>query len=546
VGDPTQPAPPAEAETLPSIVLRDADTRRAQRGYVGGAIICGVGVVAIQLGDGSPALRWISSFAALVAGLACAWLAWRRRDGSEFTDREAAITGLVMCLAALAAIAYAGPVTSAAAVLVTLVVAIAMGDEVRGRRVFLVVAVGYGAIGVLALAGVIPPLLPAATHDPVVLTTGVIVVEVVVAVSYWFGRSARRSTLAALEQAQRARLQVAQRDALLHEARADLDRLIRGGRVGRFSGQRIDAFELADVIGRGGMAEVYRARAVGGAAEVALKVLNPNLAADPVLVDRFFREAGVSSSLDSDHIVAVLGSGAAPDGSPYLAMELLEGSTLADLLRARGTLDLLAVDKLLSEVAVGLGAAHAAGIVHRDVKPGNLFLCDGPPPRWKVLDFGVSKLLAGTGTLTGDGLIGTPGYLPPEQAYGKDVDGRADVFALGAVAYRAITGRPAFTGPDVVSILLYAAQRQPLRPSLLVDLPEDVELVLGLALAKDRKDRLGSVAELADAFRRARAGELGNPLRIRALELLSRVPWETETSSATAELAREEIVTAPS
>jgi len=380
---------------------------------------------------------------------------------------------------------------------------------------------------VLTVAGAIPPMIPSAIHDPVALATVVIVVEVVVVVSYWFGRSARRSTLAALEQAQRARLQVAQRDAQLEEARADLDRLIRGGRVGRFSGKSIDAFDLGDVIGRGGMAEVYRARAHGGAAEVALKVLSPNLVTDPVLVDRFFREAGVSSSLDSEHIVAVLGSGAAPDGSPYLAMELLEGSTLADLLRARGALDLGEVEKLVTEVEAGLGAAHAAGIVHRDVKPGNLFLCDGPPPRWKVLDFGVSKLLAGTGTLTGDGLIGTPGYLPPEQAYGKDVDARADVFALGAVAYRAITGRPAFTGPDMMSVLLYAAQRQPLRPSLLVELPEDVELVLALALAKERQDRFASAAELADAFRRARGGELGNPLRIRAFELLSRVPWET-------------------
>jgi serine/threonine-protein kinase len=514
-----------DAATLPSVVMRDADTRRAQRAYIGGAVICLVGVAGIQLVGGPPLLVWATTATVLVAGLSCAALAWKRRDGSEFTTTEAIAAAMAMCAAALAGIAFAGPMSPVPIVLCVLVVAIAMGGlERNAQRVYGIVAVGYAALATLAIAGVIPPVKPVTLEDPKAIGIATAVVEVVLAVAFLFGRQARRATAAALEQAQRARLQVAQRDAQLEEARADLARLIRGGRTGRFTGQRLDAFELRDVIGRGGMAEVYRAR--HGAGDVAVKVLNPNLAADPVLVDRFFREAAVCSGLESPHIVGVLGSGAAPDGSPYLAMELLEGSTLAERLRRERSLTLAAVDALVGQVALGLSAAHAAGIIHRDIKPGNLFFVDGPAPRWKVLDFGVSKLMAGSGTLTGDGLIGTPGYLPPEQAYGRDVDERADVFALGAVAYRALTGRPAFTGPDVLSVIVAAAQAQPLRPGLFVDVPEDVELVLAIALAKEKGDRWASVAELADAFHRACTDDLANPLRMRAFELLSRAPWE--------------------
>jgi serine/threonine-protein kinase len=523
----------AAEETLPTVALRGIDTSRGLRGYVGGALICLAGAVALTFGDGSGVMRALAASTVAIAGLACAAIAWLHRDGKPFHPAETSAVGLTMSAAALISIAYVGVLTVPTVVLVTLVVATSMGHEARGRLIFVTVSLGYGVLGTLAVTGVIPKVAPfAARLDTGPLVRGIIVVEVVIAVSYYFGRSARRSTAAALEQVMRARRQLAQRDAQLHEAQQDLDRLLRGGRAGRLSGHELGGYMLAEVIGRGAMGEVYRATVVASGREVAVKVLNPSMASEPTLVDRFFREARVSSSLASPHIVSVIGSGQAPDGSPYLAMELLRGATLSEQLREVGALDLEEVETLVSQVAEGLAAAHVAGIVHRDIKPGNVFLVDGPPRVWKVLDFGVSKLLAGGSTLTGDGVIGTPGYMPPEQAFGRDVDGRADVFALGALAYRALTGRPPFDGPDVVSVLLNAAQRQPLRPNQLVALPEDVELVLALALAKDRDHRFSSPSDMATALARARRSELPESLRIHAYDLLSRTPWDSDVPFA--------------
>jgi serine/threonine-protein kinase len=514
-----------DASAAPTVAIRDADTRRAQRGYLGAAIICGVGALGLQLVHGPLFWRRLATVMVIAAGLVSGWLAWSRRASGLYTDGEALLCAVLMCVAGLSAMGFVGPMTAPAVVLVILIVGLSMGHEERGRMAFVIIAVGYGALGVLALVGAIPIVSPSilAQGEPAV-AIGLVVVEVVLGVSYFFGRSARLSTAAAVAHVQRARLEIAGREALLQEARADLDRVVRGGRAGRLSGVQVGAYLLGEVIGRGGMGEVYRAEVSGGAA-CAVKVLHPNLVSDPTLVDRFVREAKVSSGLASRHIVEVLGHGVAPDGSHYLAMELLEGATLVEVLRDKGTLDLRSVEKLVCEVADGLAAAHAAGIVHRDIKPGNLMLVAEPSPCWKVLDFGISKLLAGTGTLTGRDPIGTPGYMPPEQIHGREIDERADVFALGAVAYRAITGRPPFSGPDMVSILLKAAQEQPVRPGAIAPVVPDVELWLALALAKRRDDRPASAAELARAFSAARTMRLDPALRQRARDLLARTPW---------------------
>ena len=227
------------------------------------------------------------------------------------------------------------------------------------------------------------------------------------------------------------------------------------------------------------------------------------------------------------------------------------GKTLTSVLRERGVLTPMEVASLLRQVCDGLAAAHAAGVIHRDIKPSNLMLMDGEMKQWKVLDFGISKLL-GSGTLTGDALIGTPGYMAPEQAFGTDVDGRADVFALGAVTYRALTGVPAFAGKDAMATVMHAAQRQPPSPRALVDLSEELELVLALALAKDRADRLSSVEQLATAFEQACDGKLSKGLVRDGRKLLRRMPWSdalavvpredaTEGGTAVAEESQEAV-----
>jgi serine/threonine-protein kinase len=184
---------------------------------------------------------------------------------------------------------------------------------------------------------------------------------------------------------------------------------------------------------------------------------------------------------------------------------------------------------LADQVARALEAARVAGVVHRDLKPQNLFLAQqhAAAPLWKILDFGVSRLAGTSGTLTMDMIVGTPGYMSPEQAAGgSEVTHRSDVFSFGAVIYRALTGQPPFSGSDTPQILYQVVYRNPGRPSQLVPgLPSDVENVLAIAMAKDPGDRFASALETAAALRAASKGALDPSLRVQAQTLLAALPW---------------------
>lgn len=525
MGVPSQ-RPPDDDATLPSIVLREADTDRARQAYWSAAIICAVGAIALALFDGPPALGPLAIVLVVLAGTVCAIIAWRHRDGTLFSDLEATVLGLMLSVAALAACAHIGPFSAAPMAVIVLVIVLAMGNVARGRRIFVFLIVGYVVLGALVVVGWLPAVTPmvatARTFDNAVAAG---VVSVVIAVSYGFGRTARRTTTEALVSLQRARLAIAGKEALLHEARADLERW-REGRHGRLSGTQLVDYRLFELLGRGGNGEVYRGLNTKSNLPVAVKVLHPNLISEDTLVDRFFREARVAASLTSSHLVRVHELGLGPEGAPFIVMEMLEGQSLAELLRSEGTLSLPAVGTLVEHVAQGLAAAHASGIVHRDIKPGNLLRTEERGQvTWKIVDFGISKLMAGTGTLTQGALLGTPGYMAPEQVNGLDVDERADVFGLGAVVYRAVTGRPPFSGPDPIAVALRSTQQQPLRPSALQKLPHDVDDVLGLALAKDPHERLASATLFAEAFLSASEGRLSETLRERAQQVLTRRPW---------------------
>jgi serine/threonine-protein kinase len=211
---------------------------------------------------------------------------------------------------------------------------------------------------------------------------------------------------------------------------------------------------------------------------------------------------------------------------PYLAMERLRGEDLAQILRRKARLDREAAIDLLRQVGRGVQAAAAAGIVHRDLKPQNLFLTEGPRPTWKILDFGVSKLGAEGGTLTKGEAVGTPRYMAPEQARGEAVDTRADVYALGAIAYRVLTGQPPFRADDGAPVLVHVISRMPLRPGALARLHADVDAALAIALAKKPDDRFADAGELATAIEDALAGRLDPSLRERARALLDAHPWD--------------------
>jgi serine/threonine-protein kinase len=354
------------------------------------------------------------------------------------------------------------------------------------------------------------------------------IIEVLYFVAYYTARVSQRVTLDAMSKLEQAVRGNAQRDALLAEARAELDRALKIGGPGRFTDQVIGSFRLGVLIGRGGMGEVYEAHAVSDRREAAVKLLHAGTLADPLHLQRFLREAETAARIDCPHVVRVLEVGTTTGELPFLAMERLRGTDLAHQLRRQRRLSLPQAKALADQIAIGLEAARVAGIVHRDLKPHNVFFAEeGGLRRWKILDFGVSKA-GGSGTLTQGHVVGTPAYMAPEQARGEDVDHRADVYALAAILFRAVTGHPVFTGKDVPSTLYEVVYRVPSRPSVLGALSADVDRVLAIGLAKDPRERFAFALELARWFSAAVGAGLDAEQRRRADELIERYPWGTK------------------
>jgi serine/threonine-protein kinase len=263
-----------------------------------------------------------------------------------------------------------------------------------------------------------------------------------------------------------------------------------------------DTFSIVRAIGEGGMARVYEGRHVRlPNKRFAIKVLHPMYAQQPTIVARFQREAEAASGIGHPNVVDVYDVGTTPDGRPYLVSEYLEGQDFATLLDDRGRLAAGPAVHVVRQVCRALTAAHAHGVVHRDVKPENVFLVgDMEAPVVKVLDFGISKFDNGGGgaSLTQTGMImGTPGYMPPEQARGGKTDHRADIYGVGAMLYRAVTGKLPFDSDDVAEALSMVLTAEPPRPrSIQPSIPEALELVIQKAMAKDPEDRHRSMAEL--------------------------------------------------
>jgi tetratricopeptide (TPR) repeat protein/TolB-like protein len=279
------------------------------------------------------------------------------------------------------------------------------------------------------------------------------------------------------------------------------DRLADGSMLGPY---RVEAF-----IARGGMGDVYRAVDTRLRRPVAIKVLAPTKTGDPHRVARFMHEARTTASLDHPHIVKVFDVGHV-DGRAYLVAELLEGETLRARI-ARSPMAADAVTRIAIEIARGLQAAHAAGVVHRDLKPDNIFLTMAGPT--KILDFGIAKLAQdesvgdGFSTLTGV-VLGTAGYLSPEQIRGGAVDGRADLFAVGALMFEMLTGRRAFAREHTVDTL-HAILHEPPSDVLLErpGVPPALAAIVTRLLEKPADARYQSAASLIDALERVDVGD---------------------------------------
>ena len=270
-------------------------------------------------------------------------------------------------------------------------------------------------------------------------------------------------------------------------------------------------FALEARLGVGGMAEVWRAWDERNGARVALKLLRADHSARPEAVERLRREGALLASLSHPGIVRGLDVGLHEGGGAYVAMELLEGETLGARLRTTGALDPAALAPIVRALADGLAAAHARGVVHRDLKPDNVFLVAGAGRvAVKLLDFGISKLVdLERLTYTGE-VLGTPRYMSPEQLGAEeDVDARADVYALGVIVYEALAGRPPFLGatPTDLLVAIMHGKVVPLRAAR-PEISAAVEAVVMRAMARARAARFASPTEFADAFVEA-AGGLG-------------------------------------
>jgi serine/threonine protein kinase len=277
---------------------------------------------------------------------------------------------------------------------------------------------------------------------------------------------------------------------------------LSGPLTGLAPGTRVAGYLLERLVGVGGMAAVYRARDERLGRVVALKLL----AGDESVRSRFVREARAVAAVDHPHIIPVYAAGEA-DGMQYIAMRFVAGDTLQGVLRAAGTLTPRRVASFISPVASALDAAHAAGLVHRDVKPGNILVDSrrGGPEHAYLTDFGIARAMLSAGTLTVAGqFLGTPDYAAPEQINGQPVDGRADQYALACVAFEMLTGTVPFPRDSAWSVLYaHLNEPPPLVTRIRAELPREVHDVLAIALAKSPDYRYPTCGDFADALRQA-------------------------------------------
>jgi len=416
--------------------------------------------------------------------------------------------------------------------------------ERRGAAIaiFVLVTGSHAILAVLIMSGVIvdpgfAPLRPSVNVQAQLAGIGCAMFGY--GMAFWLARSTRSASLRSIDELQKATQIAAMRLAQLDEARDDLDRALKIGGPGQFTRAVVGSWELGFVLGRGGMGEVYEATHVDTDAPAAVKLLRRELLIDKTHVERFLREVRAASALDSPHVVRTLDASGPDDPIPFLAMERLRGDPLSSMLRGSGTLDRVLVIDLVQQLSRVLELARAAGMVHRDIKPPNIFRTDDG--LWKLLDFGVAVLGDSSGTLTQGGVIGTPGYMAPEQAKGEGVDHRADVYGVGAVVYRCLTGRAPFSGPDHASVLYAMVHMAAVRPSALAPVAPDVDRVLAIALAKKRSDRFESAAELGDALTSAFAGRLAPRWRTKANALIKTLPWGELDTPPTTSMSRKHV-----
>ncbi len=275
----------------------------------------------------------------------------------------------------------------------------------------------------------------------------------------------------------------------------------------------LNRYRLESLLGRGGMGSVWRAEHVQLKSPVAVKLLDPSIASNEQVLARFLREAQAAASLRSPHVVQIFDYGV-EDGTAFIAMEMLHGQSLSDRIVQQGKLAPDETFRFVQQVLRAIGKAHEAGIVHRDLKPDNIFICQDEPEFAKVLDFGVAKVKSGdlagsAGSRTQTGMmIGTPYYMSPEQTQAKDIDPRADLWAIAVIAFECLTGQRPFIG-DSFGELVIGINTKPIPvPSQRCSVPAGFDEWFVKGTQRDRERRFQSAREMSEELAKV-GGALG-------------------------------------
>jgi serine/threonine protein kinase len=297
----------------------------------------------------------------------------------------------------------------------------------------------------------------------------------------------------------------------------------------------LDRYEVGRLLGTGGMAEVYEGRDRLLARRVAIKVLQAQYARDQSFLLRFKREAQAAASLSHPNVVAVYDTGS-EDGTNFIVMEYVDGRTLKDIIRQEGPLYPARAAEICADVCAALVAAHARGLIHRDIKPGNVMLT--PDGKVKVMDFGIARATTSETITQTAAVIGTAQYISPEQAQGQPVDPRSDLYSLGCCLYEMLTGTVPFTGATAVAIAYKHVREDPTPPRMLnPDVPPPLEAICLKAMAKLPDNRYQTAAEFRADLERFRNGEpvLATPL-LDSAATTQAIPGRAGTADQTAML----------
>jgi hypothetical protein len=499
-----------------------------------GSAIALVGSLACALLPGDPTATLLVLSAAGIAIVAMIFLYLRTGDPFEYRKPSTVLGWFIPAISVTTAIPYFGVFSPVAIVLVLGIYFTALGKNTR--LAFAVYGVCAGMqllVSALVISGAtrdtgLVQIATLATRDQIIVQA---LVQFVLLATFITARMSRRTAFVAVGELERAVRIAAHREALLLEAREELERALRSGR-GRFTGQTLSGYELGTVIGRGAMGEVYEATGPRSSSRVAVKLLSQTSLGNPNHVLRFLRELRTAAGIDSPHVVKVIEVGESP--VPYLVMERLEGMTLGDMLKTKRSLSAGEVGDLILQIGAGITAAAAAGIVHRDLKPQNLFLHRG---EWKILDFGVARAIDSGDTLTSGHVVGTPSYMAPEQASGGTVDHCTDLYAVAAIAYRCLTGHPPYAAGEIAETLYRVVHTRPRRPTeLQPSLHPDVDVVLAIGLARKPTERFAAAIDFAGALVDALDGKLSMALRERGIALMRSGAWIQNPRASTSRM----------